>query len=78
MTREADEALLRLDALLTDLAFHREAMSAGEIDGFVTGLVVYPEKGLRGKVAAACMGRGRAVQDRRAGRRGGRRGDGAP
>ena len=43
MTREADEALLRLEALLTDLALHRNAMSAGEIDGFVTGLVVYPE-----------------------------------
>ena len=38
------EALERLAAMLEALADKGEAMTVGEMDGFVTGLVVYPER----------------------------------
>ncbi len=39
----ADETLERLAWMLEDLARECDAMSVGEMDGFVTGLLVYPE-----------------------------------
>ena len=41
---DRDEALERLAAMLGGLADEGEAMTVGEMDGFVTGLVVYPER----------------------------------
>ena len=40
MTTGADDGLLRLEALLAELAFHRNAMSAGEIKRVRDGQVV--------------------------------------